>query len=197
MITSAQDPQQPGIGECALDPVMLGASTILLNADHFDIYFKSMPMYNGRILRRHGDEFERTAGGYYRALGRVDDTMNLGGIKVSSVEIERVCNSAHETVLETAAVGLSALGGGPEQLLIVTVLKDGITDVSNDELKQAFNRNIQGRINPLFKVSVVTRCPSLPRTASNKIMRRTLRSEYKNLIVDQVQPLHLHPTSAL
>lgn len=35
-----------------------------------------------QILRRHGDEFERTAGGYYRAHGRADDTMNLGGIKV-------------------------------------------------------------------------------------------------------------------
>ena len=35
-----------------------------------------------RRLRRHGDEFERLPGGYYRALGRCDDTMNLGGIKV-------------------------------------------------------------------------------------------------------------------
>lgn len=36
-----------------------------------------------QTLRRHGDEIERTVGGYYRAHGRVDDTMNLGGIKVS------------------------------------------------------------------------------------------------------------------
>jgi hypothetical protein len=36
----------------------------------------------GQTLRRHGDEIERTVGGYYRAHGRVDDTMNLGGIKV-------------------------------------------------------------------------------------------------------------------
>lgn len=36
---------------------------------------------SGRRLRRHGDEFERLRGGYYRALGRCDDTMNLGGIK--------------------------------------------------------------------------------------------------------------------
>ena len=36
----------------------------------------------GARLRRHGDEFERLPGGYYRALGRCDDTMNLGGIKV-------------------------------------------------------------------------------------------------------------------
>ena len=31
-----------------------------------------------------------SANGYYRAQGRMDDTMNLGGIKVGSAEIERV-----------------------------------------------------------------------------------------------------------
>ena len=36
----------------------------------------------GTVLRRHGDEVERLPGGYYIALGRCDDTMNLGGIKV-------------------------------------------------------------------------------------------------------------------
>ncbi len=36
----------------------------------------------GTVLRRHGDEVERLPGGYYVALGRCDDTMNLGGIKV-------------------------------------------------------------------------------------------------------------------
>jgi len=35
-----------------------------------------------QVLRRHGDVFERNAVGYYRAHGRADDTMNLGGIKV-------------------------------------------------------------------------------------------------------------------
>lgn len=38
-----------------------------------------------RQLRRHGDEFERLPNGYYKALGRCDDTMNLGGIKVSAL----------------------------------------------------------------------------------------------------------------
>ena len=37
----------------------------------------------GTVLRRHGDEVERLSGGYYVALGRCDDTMNLGGIKVA------------------------------------------------------------------------------------------------------------------
>lgn len=39
-----------------------------------------------QVLRRHGDVFERNAVGYYRAHGRADDTMNLGGIKVSSAK---------------------------------------------------------------------------------------------------------------
>lgn len=53
---------------------------------------------------------ERLPGGFYRAHGRVDDTMNLGGIKVSSVEIERVCNAADPSILETAAIGIPPPG---------------------------------------------------------------------------------------
>lgn len=56
---------------------------------------------------------ERLPGGYYRAHGRVDDTMNLGGIKVSSVEIERVCNAADPAILETAAIGIPPPGESP------------------------------------------------------------------------------------
>lgn len=43
-----------------------------------------MPLLAGSStrLRRHGDEVARLPGGFYRALGRADDTMNLGGIKV-------------------------------------------------------------------------------------------------------------------
>ena len=88
---------------------MFGASSTLLNADHNEVYFKGMPVWNGKVLknyitspslqvvnlfllpfarfiqvlRRHGDVFERTSKGYYHAHGRADDTMNLGGIKVS------------------------------------------------------------------------------------------------------------------
>jgi hypothetical protein len=45
---------------------------------------QGMPLLAGTStrLRRHGDEVARLPGGYHRALGRADDTMNLGGIKV-------------------------------------------------------------------------------------------------------------------
>ncbi|KAI9072754.1 hypothetical protein K1719_045288 [Acacia pycnantha] len=76
------------------------------------------------VLRRHGDVFELTSRGYYHAHGRADDTMNLGGIKVSSVEIERICNGVDSNILETAAIGVPPAGGGPEQLVIAVVFKN-------------------------------------------------------------------------
>ncbi|KAK4426920.1 putative acyl-activating enzyme 17, peroxisomal [Sesamum alatum] len=169
----------PGIGELALGPLMFGASSTLLNADHYDIYFKEMPVWNGKVLRRHGDVFERTSRGYYRAHGRADDTMNLGGIKVSSVEIERICNSVDAGVLETAAVGVPPAGGGPERLVIAVVFKNTdkpIMDLSN--LAATFNSALQKKLNPLFKVSEIVPLPSLPRTATNKVMRRVLRQQF-------------------
>ncbi|CAL9057221.1 probable acyl-activating enzyme 17, peroxisomal [Musa acuminata AAA Group] len=168
-----------GIGELALDPTMFGASVTLLNADHYDVYFKGMPVLNGKLLRRHGDEFERTASGYYKAHGRTDDTMNLGGIKVSSVEIERICNSVSSSILETAAIGVPPSTGGPEQLVMAVIFKDqSFSEENLEKLRLAFNSALQKRLNPLFKVSSVVPVPSLPRTASNKVMRRVLRQQF-------------------
>ncbi|CAD6344019.1 unnamed protein product [Miscanthus lutarioriparius] len=167
-----------GIGELALDPTLFGSSTTLLNADHQEVYFNGMPEWHGKILHEHGDEFERTSDGYYRAHGRADDTMNLGGIKVSSIEIERICNRVHDAIVETAAIGVPPVGGGPEQLTIAVVLKDQSSQVEDwNQLKLAFNVALK-KLNPLFKVSSVVVVPSLPRTASNKVMRRVLRKEF-------------------
>ncbi len=49
----------------------------------------------------------------------LDDTMNLGGIKVSSLELERVVD-AHEAAYESAAVGLQP--GGEADKLVVHVI---------------------------------------------------------------------------
>ncbi|PNY04966.1 putative acyl-activating enzyme peroxisomal-like [Trifolium pratense] len=168
----------PGIGELALGSLMLGASNTLLNADHYGVYFKGMPLWNGKVLRRHGDVFERTARGFYHAHGRADDTMNLGGIKVSSVEIERICNGVDSNIVETAAIGIPPSGGGPEQLAVAVVLKNSnITPQDLLKLRMSFNSALQKTLNPLFRVSQAVPVPSLPRTASNKVMRRVLRQQ--------------------
>lgn len=164
-------------GELFLVPPSMGLSVELLNRDHHATYYADVPTdTKGRTLRRHGDYFERLPGNYYRAGGRSDDTMNLGGIKVSSAEIERVLNLTAD-VSETAAVAVSAEGGGPSQL-IVFVVPDESCD--RETLPGRMNRRIKSDLNPLFKIADIRFIDSLPRTASNKVMRRKLRDQIGN-----------------
>ena len=73
--------------------------------------------------------------------------------QVGSVEIERVCNSVDDSVLETAAIGVPPPSGGPEQLVIAVVLKSQeLTNRDLNLLKKSFNSEIQKKLNPLFKV---------------------------------------------
>ncbi|XP_030507392.2 probable CoA ligase CCL12 [Cannabis sativa] len=170
---------QACIGEVGLFPLYLGATDRLLNADHEEVYFKGMPLYKGMRLRRHGDIIKRTVGGYFIVQGRADDTMNLGGIKTSSVEIERVCDRADESIVETAAVSVSPVDGGPEQLVMFVVLKNGYNSEA-ENLRTKFSKAIQSNLNPLFKVRFVKIVPEFPRTASNKLLRRVLRDQIKH-----------------
>ncbi|KAG8098651.1 hypothetical protein GUJ93_ZPchr0013g36567 [Zizania palustris] len=136
-------------------------------------------------LRRHGDIIQRTVGGYYIVQGRADDTMNLGGIKTSSVEIERICNRADEGLLETAAVSVKPAGGGPEQLAVLAVLKDRSAPYDPNLLKSKFQRAIQKNLNPLFKVSYVQVVNEFPRTVSNKLLRRVLRDQLNQQLANR------------
>lgn len=179
-------------GEIALLPPALGLSTHLLNRDHHQCYYADMPVGpNNEVMRRHGDEVQTLKWShgdrehsYYRALGRCDDTMNIGGIKVSSVEIERVCNEI-ENISETAAIGVSPPAGGPSILVIFAIVTGASSAAEAAEkgldiasLKKQFQVAIKTHLNPLFHVGDVLIKDKLPRTASNKVMRRVLRDEY-------------------
>jgi acetyl-CoA synthetase len=157
-------------GEAFISPPSIGLSTELLNQDHHQVYFADAPPF----LRRHGDQFQRLKNGCWQSLGRIDDTMNLGGIKVSAAEIERVLNRV-TGVCETAAIAISPTRGGPSQLIIYAVVSMG--DRSLPDLKSLLQTAIKNHLNPLFKIHEVIVVESLPRTASQKIMRRVLREE--------------------
>ena len=94
-------------------------------------------------------------------------------LQVSSVELERVCNEAHDDVLETAAISVPPPGGGPERLVVFAVLRNGTADAA--ELRRTIGSALKSRLNPLFKLEAVFVVESLPRTATNKVMRRVLR----------------------
>lgn len=173
-------------GEGWIVPPSIGLSTELLNQDHHQVYFGAArsqePIQNlahaHMLLRRHGDYLEQLPNGYYRVCGRVDDTMNLGGIKVSSAEIEQVINRRVEGICETAAIALSPTAGGPSQLIIYAVVAPH-AQKTQAELKAAMQTAIAQHLNPLFKIRDLVLISALPRTASNKVMRRVLRDQYR------------------
>jgi acetyl-CoA synthetase len=162
-------------GEVYLIPPSIGLSETLLNADHHQVYFAGCPAGpRGEVLRRHGDAIQRLPGGAFRARGRTDDTMNLGGVKVSSLEIEQVAND-HRAVREAAAVAVQPGGEGPERLVLFVVAEGA---VDRGTLRDDLSRTIAQRLNPLFKVHDVVLVDELPRTASQKLVRRALRGHY-------------------
>jgi len=161
-------------GEAMLIPPCMGLSQRLVAGDHHEVYHDSLPHGpGGQVLRRHGDFVERLPEGY-RVLGRTDDTMNLGGIKVAAAEIERVLMESLDLV-DVAAIGVASPGGGPEELVIC--LADRDRDASWLAQRQAqMQETLRNRLNPLFKINRVICLEQLPRTSSNKILRRELRS---------------------
>ena len=162
------------LGEAAMIPPSLGLSVKLLNADHDKVYYTGMPMCDGIPLRRHGDLICRYPNHTYSILGRVDDTMNLGGIKVSAAEIERAIADL-EAIRETAAISIKPADNGPSQLVIYAAVSH---IPEKNDVMQLMQKRINQHLNPLFKIHDVIFVDDLPKTASNKIMRRVLRREY-------------------
>lgn len=164
-------------GELFLIPPSIGLSQTLLNANHDDVYYQGCPAGPaGEVLRRHGDRIRRLSQGFYKVEGRMDDTMNLGGIKVGSLELERVLET-NPAIGECAAVGIAPPDGGAEQLVIYVVPSPG-ADVRPAQMKADLDRELSRSMNPLFRVSEVIVMDQLPRTASNKLMRRKLQESY-------------------
>jgi acetyl-CoA synthetase len=166
-------------GELFIVPPSIGLSTTLLNQDHHEIYFAGTPrLADGRPLRRHGDQMQQVDKGYWSGLGRADDTMNLGGIKVSSEEIESVLRSA-PGVHEVAAVAVSS-GEGPSSLVVFAVFP-GQHNGNRDDLLNRMQQFIRREMNPLFKIHDLVLVDALPKTNSNKVARKLLREQWSIL----------------
>lgn len=165
-------------GELFLIPPSIGLSNSLLNHDHDQVYYEGTPTGpQGELLRRHGDQMERLPGGWYRSHGRSDDTMNLKGIKVSSAEIERAIGGVRG-IRETAAVAVPPAAGGPDELVIYVVLQPGVV-ADPKHLRRELGVALRTHHSSLFKIHDVVLVDALPRTPSNKVMRRLLRARYR------------------
>jgi len=101
--------------------------------------------------------------------------MNLSGIKISAAEIERTL-SGIPYVGEIAAIAVSSLKHGPNRLVIYATTT---TPLEKTSILQIMQKRINTQLNPLFKIYDLIFINELPKTASNKIMRRMLRDQYQ------------------
>jgi acyl-CoA synthetase (AMP-forming)/AMP-acid ligase II len=123
---------------------------------------------------RTGDLALMTADGYVRILGRLDDVVNRGGVKIVPREIEDVV-AEHPAVECAAAVGVSVDRAIGNQLWVFVETTDG--DLSEDLRARCLD------------ALGTLKCPDrfisvrlLPRTDAGEVHRATLRQHAADLI---------------
>jgi acyl-coenzyme A synthetase/AMP-(fatty) acid ligase len=118
-----------------------------------------------------GDIYSRDKDGYYYYQGRGDDMLKVGGIWVSPVEVENAIMELPE-VFECAVVGKHDEQGLVKPKAFV-VLRSG--QKGDEELTKRIQDHIKTRLAPYKYPRWVEYLPELPRTATGKIQRYTLR----------------------
>lgn len=109
--------------------------------------------------------------------------MNLAGVKVSSATLERVM-SENPSIYEAAAIAVRPIEGGADRLVVYIVPHKG---AAKKRLQEELQKLINEKLNPLFKIYDIVAVDSLPRTASNKIIRRHLKTDYMSAAVSSAK----------
>ncbi|MFD6984026.1 acyl-CoA synthetase, partial [Streptomyces sp. NPDC059956] len=118
---------------------------------------------------RSGDLAVRDPEGYFTVVDRVKDVINSGGVLVASRQVEDVLYT-HPGVAEAAVVGLPD-ERWIEAVTAVVVPRDGVTEA---ELL-AYAREKLAHFKAPKRIVFVD---ALPRNASGKILKRTLRDRF-------------------
>jgi len=166
-----EDGRPASRGEVFLHPPSIGLSNDLLNYDHDREYYAGLPRGpKGEVLRRHGDRIERLGGGYFRHHGRIDDMININGVKTSAEEMRSVL--LHELVYDAKPVAVDVDGSGQHSLVVYAVPKDASlldSEPLRDRLSKDFVRAIKEKLNPLLAhVHDVVLVPELPQAGPGK-----------------------------
>jgi acetyl-CoA synthetase len=117
----------------------------------------------------HGD-FALVDDGQWFILGRSDDVMNVAGKRLAPAEVESVLIT-HPAVVEAAAVGVPDSTKG-ETVWAFWVPRPGVDEDVSAELREL----VATQLGKPFAPSLVRRVAQLPKTRSQKIMRRAVRA---------------------
>ena len=160
------------IGELTITKPFIGMTTTFFN-DHeryLESYWRSIP---GRWV--HGDLVLKTSDGFYYSRGRSDDTIKVAGKRLGPAEIEEILIDLPE-IVDVAAVGVPDPEKG--QKLIVFYTKPVHLEVDVNKFSETIRSRVEQRMGKPFRPSEVYEVEALPKTRSQKIMRRIVRNIY-------------------
>ena len=120
----------------------------------------------------HGDWASIDADGFWYLHGRSDDTLNVAGKRIGPAEIESVAVSLDEVVM-AAAIGVPDDVKG-EVIALFLVPAPGVTP--DDSLTGRVRQACVGSLGKAFSPRDIHWVEDLPRTRSQKIMRRVVKA---------------------
>ena len=135
------------------------------NPEKYASYFERFGVYQSGDGARVDEE------GYYWILGRIDDSINVSGHRLSTAEIESAL-VAHAHVAEAAVVPMPHDVKG-EAIYAYVMLVDEVP--WSESLRKELRDSVRREIGPLASPEVIQFVHSLPKTCSGKILRRMLR----------------------
>jgi acetyl-CoA synthetase len=116
----------------------------------------------------HGDLAQQGRDGQFQMLGRADDVMKIAGKRVGPAEIEDVLAAA-EGIAEAAAISV------PDPLKGESLV---VFFVGDPAAAGWIVRTLEDGMGRAFRPAAVHNVAELPKTRSNKILRRILRRAY-------------------
>ena len=120
----------------------------------------------------HGDWASIDDDGFWYLHGRSDDTLNIAGKRIGPAEIESVA-VAHDEVVMAAAVGVPDEVKG-ESIALFLVPAPGVDPT--DELSDRLIASLDETLGKAFRPRTLQWVEDLPRTRSQKIMRRVVKA---------------------
>ena len=160
----------PGeIGELVMREACIGTTRGLWHdaQRYIDSYWSQIP---GMWVQ--GDLASRDAEGFWFLHGRSDDTMKISGKRIGPTEIEEAL-LATGTVTEAAAVGLADAITGAAVACVAVPAPGQAGDAAQARL---LTEAVARALGKSFRPKRVLFVADLPKTRSNKIMRRVVRA---------------------
>lgn len=175
------------IGELAIRRPFVGMTQSFWEDDqrYLESYWATLPG-----IWVHGDLAIQDQNGAYFILGRSDDTIKVAGKRLGPAEIEEILLEL-EIISEVAAIGVDDPVKG--QKLLVFVVTSSIWHGQADELERLVKKHVEDRMGKPFKPNAVFKVTLLPKTRSQKVMRRVIRNIYAGMPLGDMSALDNPP----